>query len=80
MALRRWQTAIPLKARVRAAPEDGAANAALVKMLARSLGVAARDVELASGATSRVKRLKVSGDTASLVAALETKFGMKAGV
>jgi uncharacterized protein (TIGR00251 family) len=51
-----------LKARVRAVPEDGKANAALVKLLAKRLGLAARDVTIAAGATSRVKQVRISGD------------------
>jgi len=55
-----------LKVRVRAAPSEGEANAALCKLLAKSLGVPARDVTLAAGATSRVKRLEIAGDSAAL--------------
>ena len=66
-----------LKARVRAAPSDGEANAALVKLLARALGVAPRAVELIAGDTARVKRLKILGDTAALGAALEKYSGTK---
>jgi uncharacterized protein len=61
-----------LKARVRAAPSEGEANAALVRLVARTLDVPARDVELVAGATARVKRVKVAGDPAALAAALET--------
>jgi uncharacterized protein (TIGR00251 family) len=64
-----------LKARVRAAPSEGEANAALVKLLARTLDVAPRDVELVAGATARVKRVKISGDPAALTAALERVVG-----
>ena len=60
-----------LKARVRAAPSEGEANAALIKLVARALGVPPRDVSLAAGATSRVKRVTVAGDGPSLAAALE---------
>jgi uncharacterized protein (TIGR00251 family) len=60
-----------LRARVRAAATDGEANAALVKLLAKTLGVAARDVCLVAGATARLKRLKVAGASAQLAAALE---------
>jgi uncharacterized protein (TIGR00251 family) len=49
-----------LKARVRAVPEDGKANAALVNLLAKQLGLAARDVTI--GATSRLKQVRISGD------------------
>jgi len=66
-----------LKARVRAAPSDGEANAALVKLLARALGVAPRAVELIAGDTARVKRRKILGDTAALGAALEKYSGTK---
>ena len=55
-----------LKARVRAVPEDGKANRALEKLLAKKLGVAARDVSVTAGATSRLKTLQVSGDPTEL--------------
>ncbi|CUU43416.1 hypothetical protein BVIRIDIS_24360 [Blastochloris viridis] len=53
-------------ARVRAVPESGAANAALVALVAAALKVPKRDVELVAGATSRVKTLHVAGDPAAL--------------
>jgi uncharacterized protein len=67
-----------LKVRVRAAPSDGEANAALVRVLARALGVAPRDVELTAGATSRLKRLRISGDVAALTARLANVAKVKA--
>jgi uncharacterized protein YggU (UPF0235/DUF167 family) len=60
-----------LKARVRAAPSDGAANDALVRLIARVLDVAPRQVTLAAGASARIKRLMIAGDAAVLAAALE---------
>ena len=60
-----------LKVRVRAAPMDGEANAALGRVLAKALGVPPSDVEIASGATSRVKRVKIVGDATALGTALE---------
>ena len=60
-----------LKARVRAVPHEGAANESLVALLAKSLGVPPRNVEIAGGATSRVKRVRVVGDVKALVARLE---------
>jgi len=60
-----------LKARVRAAASDGEANAALVALLARAVGVPPRDVTLAAGATARIKRLTVAGHGPTLAAALE---------
>ena len=59
-----------LKTRVRAAPSEGEANAALIKFLARSLGVALRAVELVAGDTARIKRLKISGDVPAIAAKL----------
>jgi uncharacterized protein YggU (UPF0235/DUF167 family) len=60
-----------LKIRVRAAPNEGEANAALAKLIAKAVGVPPRDVSLAAGATSRIKRLIISGNGPTLVAALE---------
>jgi len=60
-----------LKVRVRAAPTEGEANEALRRLLAKALGVPTRDVTLAAGATSRVKRLAIAGDGPLLAAALE---------
>jgi|SRR5205085_4869201 len=60
-----------LKVRVRALPMDGEANAALGCVLAKALGVSPSRVEIAAGATSRIKRMKVVGDAAALSAALE---------
>ena len=60
-----------LKMRVRAAPSEGDANKALCRLIAKALGVPLRDVSLASGATSRVKRLTIAGDSPTLIAALE---------
>ena len=60
-----------LKARVRAAPVEGAANEALVRLSARAGDVPSRNVAIASGATSRVKRVTIAGDAARIVAALE---------
>ena len=67
-----------LKARVSAAPSEGEANAALVKLMARTLGVAARDVTVVSGAASRIKRLKIAGDGQALADALNRIVGVPA--
>jgi uncharacterized protein YggU (UPF0235/DUF167 family) len=56
-----------LKARVRVAPADGEANQALCRLIADALDVAPRQVTVAAGATSRVKRVRVMGDPAVLV-------------
>jgi uncharacterized protein (TIGR00251 family) len=60
-----------LKARVRAAPHEGAANDALCRMLAKATHVPPRNVTIESGATSRIKRVKIVGEPAALRATLE---------
>lgn len=60
-----------LIARVRAAPADGEANAALIRLVAKSLGVPRRDVAVVAGSTGRLKRLLISGNGPTLIAALE---------
>ena len=61
-----------LKARVRAVPENGAANQALERMMAKALGVPVSAVSVVAGGTSRLKTLRVVGDTAELVERLQT--------
>lgn len=53
-----------LKIRLNSPPVDGAANAELIKLLAKHFGVAKRDVEIVSGHTSRSKRISITGMTA----------------
>lgn len=60
-----------LKARVRAVPEDGKANEALLRLMAAVLGVARSKVALAGGATSRTKSLIIDGPAATLANALK---------
>jgi len=64
-----------LQARVRAAPSEGEANAALVGLLAKTLGVRARDIRIVAGATARLKRIRIEGDSAALAARLERLIG-----
>jgi uncharacterized protein len=49
-----------LKLWTRTAPEDGKATKAVLAQLAKLLGIAVRDVELVSGATSREKRVRIT--------------------
>lgn len=58
-----------LLVRVAAPPADGAANAALVRLLAVVLGVPPSAVALISGERSRHKRVAVSGASVDAVAA-----------
>ncbi len=50
-----------LKVKVGAPPADGRANAAVVALLAKSLGVPEARVTLESGASSRSKRVRIAG-------------------
>jgi uncharacterized protein len=52
--------------RVAAPPEGGKANDAVLSLLASALGVPRRDLELASGQTSRDKVITLVGLTAEL--------------
>ena len=55
-----------LVARLAAAPVDGAANAALIALVAKRFGVSKRAVTIVAGETARLKRLHVAGDTPAL--------------
>lgn len=52
-----------LRARVAAPPIEGAANQALLRLLADELGVARRSVRLVAGAAGRQKLVVVEGMT-----------------
>ncbi len=54
-----------LAVRLAAPPVEGAANAALVELIAKSLGIPRRAVSLLSGERSRDKRLAISGISAA---------------
>ena len=58
-----------LKVQLAAPPVDGEANAALLRFVARRLGVPPRDVTLVRGATSRSKWIAVQGRSAAQVRA-----------
>ena len=61
---------VVLKARVRAAPTEGEANAALIRLLAGALGLPRSRLSIASGATARLKTVALEGETAAIAAAL----------
>jgi len=56
-----------MKIRLSAAPVDGAANEALVELIAGVLGVGRRAVRIVSGESSRSKVVEVEGVTAAAV-------------
>jgi uncharacterized protein (TIGR00251 family) len=55
-----------LEIRVAEAPAEGAANEAVVKLLAKALGLSRSQVTMVSGHTSRHKRLAVPLDLAEV--------------
>ena len=52
-----------LLVRLNAPPVEGAANAELVEVIAKALGVPKRSVTIDSGERSRLKRIRVGGVT-----------------
>jgi uncharacterized protein YggU (UPF0235/DUF167 family) len=64
-----------LKASVRAVPEKGRANAALVELLARQTGIARSRFELSTGHTGRTKSFRIGVASQSEVAALSALAG-----
>ena len=65
-----------LKARVRAVPEDGKANKALLKLMAATLDVPARLVSIVSGETVRLKTVRVSGNLSEIERVCEVLSSM----
>jgi uncharacterized protein YggU (UPF0235/DUF167 family) len=74
-ALEAWRAAsdgsVHLAARVRAIPEKGRANAALVALLAKQLAIPKRDVDVIRGATSRLKTVRITAEGAALQSVAE---------
>lgn len=68
-----------LAVRLRAVPAEGAANDALLALLAGALGVPRRNLAITRGATARLKEIAVAGVAESALAALcETGAGRMA--
>nr|WP_295888258.1 DUF167 family protein [uncultured Devosia sp.] len=61
-----------LRVRVRAVPDKGKANASVVALLAKALGVPKSAISVASGETARLKTLDVAGDGEVLATRLAT--------
>jgi uncharacterized protein (TIGR00251 family) len=57
---------VALAVRVASPPVDGAANEALAAWLAKQLGVPRSAIAVRSGATGRLKLLRIDGDGAAL--------------
>ncbi len=68
-----------LLARVRAPPQDGEANLALVRTLAKALRRPASSIRVESGAASRLKTIVVDGEPDEIAAALAALFAPPEG-
>ncbi len=61
-----------LALKVAAPPEDGAANEAVRRLVAKAAGLPRSAVAVAGGETAREKKLRLAGDPRALLAWLET--------
>lgn len=68
-------TAEHFAARLAAPPVEGAANDALVVLVAKRFDVARRAVTLVSGETSRIKRLRIAGEATALAEIAASLYG-----
>lgn len=64
---RRADGSAVLRLRVKAVPDKGKANAAVIALLGKALGVPKRAVSLVSGETARLKTVQIAGDPSVLV-------------
>lgn len=62
-------------ARLAAPPVEGAANAALAALVAKTFGVPKRAVKLVAGETARLKWLAVAGDPDALAKIAASLYG-----
>lgn len=61
---------VELAVKVTAVPENGKANDALLRLLAKSLKLPVSTLQLVAGATDRHKQILIEGDAAMLESAL----------
>jgi hypothetical protein len=61
-----------LEVRVAEAPADGAANEAVIRLLAKALGISRSELTIISGTTSRHKRVAIPFDLAEARGRLRT--------
>jgi uncharacterized protein (TIGR00251 family) len=64
-----------LRVRVRAVPDRGKANAAVVSVLAAALGIPRTAIAIVTGETARMKTVRATGDPAVLVTRLQALAG-----
>jgi hypothetical protein len=60
-----------LKVRVRAIPEDGKANTALMKLIAETFACPISTIAIVSGATARIKTVRIKGNAQQLTLKLQ---------
>jgi len=74
--IRGWRTSADgreeLEVHVAAAPADGAANEAVIALLAKALGISRSELSILSGTTSRHKRVAIPFDLAEARGRLST--------
>lgn len=63
-----------LKVRIASPPVDGAANEELIRLLAKTFGVAKSTVEILSGLTSKLKQVRVEGGRDKILPVLQGKI------
>jgi len=68
-----------LEASVRALPEKGAANAALLRLLAKRLDLPRSTIRIARGASARYKAIEIAGDPKILTQRLRPLMPEPAG-
>ena len=68
-----------LKLRLAAPPVDGAANAALISLLAKALSLRKADITIRSGETSRTKILHLAGEPQIILQKLDAWLAENAG-
>ena len=64
-----------LRVRVKAVPDKGKANAAVIALLAKALGVPKSAIRVTSGETARLKTVRIEGDMAQLAEKLSNLRG-----
>jgi uncharacterized protein (TIGR00251 family) len=74
IGVRIWGEETRLLLRVRAPAEDGKANAAVTRVLARWLDLASQDVRLVSGERSRLKTVVATGEPDALSRRLDERL------
>ncbi len=71
----RGDGSVVLRVRVKAVPDKGRANAAVVSLLAKLLELAKSDLSVTAGETARLKTIAVRGDAEALGAKLTAYCG-----